>query len=223
MKKLRRKVISIFLVTLMIFSSTITAFAASTDYTYKLSKREYTFGYINGNPNKVAEHVPKFTAKNSKGKTLKEGKDYVLDRPNSWETKLPGIYKIYYQFIGNYTGFASTEYKVKPRATNISGVSTKKKGFTVKWKKKSDLGDVSGYQIQYSTSSKFKNAKTVKVGKSSASKTISNLKAKKKYYVRMRTYYNYCTHTYVRCMKKTYTYKGTVYSSWSKAKIVKTK
>lgn len=198
----------------MIFSSTITAFAASTDYTYKLSKREYTFGYINGNPNKVAEHVPKFTAKNSKGKTLKEGKDYVLDRPNSWETKLPGIYKIYYQFIGNYTGFASTEYKVKPRATNISGVSTKKKGFTVKWKKKSDLGDVSGYQIQYSTSSKFKNAKSVTISKNkTVSKKITKLKAKKKYYVRIRTY-------------KTVKVNGKnvkIYSSWSKTKSVKTK
>lgn len=214
MKKLRRKVISIFLVTLMIFSSTITAFAASTDYTYKLSKREYTFGYVNGNPNKVAEHVPKITAKNGKGKTLKEGKDYVLDRPNSWETKLPGIYKIYYQFIGNYTGFASTEYKVKPRATNISGVSTKKKGFTVKWKKKSDLGDVSGYQIQYSTSSKFKNAKSVTISKNkTVSKKITKLKAKKKYYVRIRTY-------------KTVKVNGKnvkIYSSWSKTKSVKTK
>lgn len=96
----------------------------------------------------------------------------------------------------------------KPKATSISSVTAKSGAFTVKWKK---VKSVSGYQVQYSTNKKFKkNNKTVKVSKASkTSKTISKLKAKKKYYVRVRTY------------KKGK--KKTTYSSWSKSKSVTTK
>lgn len=59
---------------------------------------------------------------------------------------------------------------------NISGKSIK-----VTWKKKSG---VTGYQVQYSTSSKMKKAKTVTVKKAKAtSATISKLKKGKKYKV----------------------------------------
>ena len=94
----------------------------------------------------------------------------------------------------------------KPSATSITSVSAKSSSITVKWKKKS----CTGYQIQYSTSSKFKSAKTVKVTKAkTVSKTISKLKSGKKYYVRVRTY------------KKSG--KKALYSKWSKAKSVTTK
>ena len=78
----------------------------------------------------------------------------------------------------------------------------------MKWKK--NRTQTTGYQIQYSTSSKFKGAKTVTVSKNkTTNKTISKLKAKKKYFVRIRTY------------KKTAAAK--YYSSWSKVKKVTTK
>ena len=83
-----------------------------------------------------------------------------------------------------------------------------KKALTAKWNKA--YGKVDGYEVQYSTSKAFKGAKkkTVK-GKTKTSVKISNLKAKKKYYVRIRTYR---------------TYKGKkYYSEWSKTKAVKTK
>ena len=71
---------------------------------------------------------------------------------------------------------------------------------------------ITGYQIQLSTSSKFtkKTTKLVTVkGYKKTSTKVTGLKAKKKYYVRIRTY-----------MKV----KGTnYYSSWSKTKIKKTK
>lgn len=75
---------------------------------------------------------------------------------------------------------------------------------------------VTGYQIQVSTSSKFKKAKTktYKVSKQkTTSKTIKSLKSKKKYYVRIRTY-------------KTAKVNGkttTKYSSWSAKKTIKVK
>ena len=75
----------------------------------------------------------------------------------------------------------------KPSSTSITSVKAINNGFTVKWKKKS----CTGYQIQYSTSKKFtsKTSKTVKVTKpKTTSKTVKKLKAKKKYYVRVRSY-----------------------------------
>jgi hypothetical protein len=78
----------------------------------------------------------------------------------------------------------------------------------VKWAKQAT--QTTGYQIQYSTSSKFTSYKTVTISKNSTvSKTVSKLTANKKYYVRVRTY-------------KTVNGKK-IYSSWSAAKNVTTK
>ena len=57
----------------------------------------------------------------------------------------------------------------------------------MKWKK--NKTQTTGYQIQYSTRSKFKGAKTVTVSKNkTTNKMISKLATKKKHYVRIRTY-----------------------------------
>lgn len=119
-----------------------------------------------------------------------------------------GKYSVKVTFKGNYSGTKTLYFTIKPKATSISSVSAKSKGFTVKWKKQAT--QTTGYQVQYSTSSKFSKAKTVTVGKNSTtSKTISKLKGKKKYYVRVRTY---------KTVGKT-----KYYSSWSKAKSITTK
>ena len=101
----------------------------------------------------------------------------------------------------------------------LSGISIKKltagkKKFTVKWKKAKKSESVSGYQIQYSTDKKFKkNVRTKKCGKKKNSLTVSKLKAKKKYYVRMRKFRN---------VKKDGK-KSRIYGSFSKVKKVKVK
>ena len=105
----------------------------------------------------------------------------------------------------DFSAFAAS----KLPATSITSLSAKDNGFTVKWKKKTKI---TGYQIQYSTSSKFsmKNTKTVKIKKAkTTSKKITDLKSSKKYYVRIRTY---------KIVKKKKSY-----SSWSKKKNVTTK
>ena len=83
-----------------------------------------------------------------------------------------------------------------------------KKAIALTWAK---VKGVKGYQIQVATDKKFKkNKKTVTIKKQKTTKkTVKKLKAKKKYFVRIRTY-------------KTVNGKK-VYSSWSKAKTVKTK
>ncbi len=100
-----------------------------------------------------------------------------------------------------------------PESTAIVRLSAGKKSFTIRWKKRKD--QVDGYEIAYSISSRFpkKSTKIAAAGKSESSKTISKLKAGKKYYVRIRAY-------------KTVKVQGdqkNLYAGWSKVKTVKVK
>lgn len=97
--------------------------------------------------------------------------------------------------------------KVSVKMTTLSSVkNVKGKKMLVKWKKNTSGN---GYQIQYSTSSKFaKGNKTKTISKNSTTScTISKLSKNKTYYVRIRT----CK----KVAKKTY------YSGWSTVKKVK--
>ena len=94
-----------------------------------------------------------------------------------------------------------TTAKIVVKASKINSVKNykgKKAKITVK-----KAASVTGYQIQYGTKKNFKGAKSVKT--KATTKTVSKL-AKKKYYVRVRTYKVVSGKTY--------------YSSWSGAKTV---
>ena len=99
--------------------------------------------------------------------------------------------------------FHTIAFAASMPTTTITSVKAQSKAFTVKWKKKSGI---TGYQIQYSTNSKFKKGnKSIKIKNvKTVSKKITKLKVAKKYYVRIRTY------------------KGKKYSKWSKVKSIKT-
>jgi len=110
---------------------------------------------------------------------------------------------------GKYTGTKSKSFKILPKGTTISKLTPASRGFTVKWKKQAT--QATGYEIMIATNSKFtKNKETVKISKTgTTSRKITKLKARTKYYVRIRTYK---------------TVSGTKYcSSWSKQKTVTTK
>lgn len=107
------------------------------------------------------------------------------------------------------TKAASKSKSKKPKKTSISKIKAQKKGFKVTWKK---VSNAKGYQVKYSTSKKFtkKTSKTATVKKATTtSKTVKDLKKKKTYYVKVRSY-------------KTVNGKK-IYSDWSKVKKVKTK
>lgn len=93
-----------------------------------------------------------------------------------------------------------------PSKTSITSLTRGKKSFVVKWKKVK----CSGYQIQYADNKNMKKAVTKTIKKSGTVKyQAKKLKAKKKYYVRVRAYK---------------TVKGRkYYSDWSKIKSVTTK
>lgn len=109
---------------------------------------------------------------------------------------------------GSYSGTKTVSFKIVPKGTKIKSLKKGKRKCTVKWNKQTT--QTSGYQIQYSTSKKFKGSKKKLVsGKSKTSCKLTNLKSGKKYYFRIRTY-------------KTVNGKK-YYSSWSKKKSVKIK
>ena len=96
------------------------------------------------------------------------------------------------------------KFIINPKGTSISKLSKAKKSFTVKWKKQNT--QTTGYRQIYSMNSKFKTGnKYVMI----TSNTISKLKAKKKYYIRI------CTYKTVGGTK--------YYSGWSSVKSVTTK
>jgi len=93
-----------------------------------------------------------------------------------------------------------------PPETKIVSLKAGVKSFTVKWKKQ----DVDGYQILYSRKKSFKNYKKITINNGDKKKRkVKKLKAKKTYYVKVRTF------ILVNGKKKK--------SAWSKAKKIKTK
>lgn len=168
-----------------------------------VAKSEFTY---NGKVQK-----PKLAIKVMKG--WGSSSDYTTSYSNK-NSKSVGTYSLTVKAKKVGYGSQKLKYKIIPKGTSFSGLNGDKRAITVKWKKQSakmSTSRITGYQIQLATNSKFTKGKklvTVK-GYSKVSKKVIGLKAKKTYYVRIRTYK---------------TVNGTkYYSKWSAKKSVKTK
>ena len=132
----------------------------------------------------------------------KDGKKKYLKADKEYQFRVRAV-------VDDIKGKYSSTLKVETiPSTATLKLKAGKKQLTASWSK---VSDISGYEVQYSTSKKFtkKTTKTVKVKKSSKKTTVKKLKKGKKYYVRIRTY-------------KTVDGKK-IYSDWSKVKSVKVK
>lgn len=156
------------------------------------------------------KRMPSVKVQDSEGKLISSKNYTVAYRDN----KNAGKAQVMIRFQNQYDGTLKKSFTIVPKSTSISGLTAKSRGFAVKWKKQST--QVTGYEIQYSANSKFfgKETKITAISKKNAAlKTITKLKAKKKYYVRIRTY-------------KTVKVNGKsvkICSDWSKVKTVTTK
>lgn len=167
----------------------------------KLSSNTFTY---NGKTIK-----PLVIVKDSKGKKINNSNYTVA---YSKGLKNVGNYKVTIKFKGNYSGTVNKTFTIIPKSTTLTNLSSSKKKVKVKWKKQ--VSQTNGYQLQYSLNSNFKSAKLLNVTNNKATtKLISNLKSKKKYYVRIRTYKN------VKVNGKS----TKLYSKWSKSLNVKVK
>ena len=145
------------------------------------------------------------------GKTLKNGTDYTASYQNNENF---GMAALIITGKGRYGGTITKSFKINPKGTSITRLVKAKKAVTVKWTKqaaKMSASRITGYQIQYALNKKFtKGKKVVKITKPGiVSKKVTKLKAKKKYFVRIRTYKMFKGRKY--------------YSKWCKAKTVTTK
>ena len=148
---------------------------------------------------------PSVIVKDSEGKSLRNGTDYTVTVPKG--RKEIGSYTYTIKFKGNYAGVVTRSMVINPKATTLSKVKGYKKYFIAKWKKYNVKN--TGYELQYSTNARFRSGTKTKAVKSYKTVSLKVKTAKKKYYVRIRTY--------KRVGRKNY------YSAWSKAKTVKVK
>ena len=164
----------------------------------KLSTTKYTY---NGKTKK-----PSVKIYDSKGNKISSS-DYTVSYKDN---KKVGKATVTIKLKGKYSGTLTAYFTIVPKESKVEKLTAAKKSLKVKLKKVSS--ESSGYEIQYSTSSKFssKYTKTKKVTSyKTTSVTLKSLKAKKTYYVRVRTFKKVDGKTY--------------YSSWSSAKYKKTK
>ena len=174
--------------------------AAATPKSITLSNTRYIY---NGKVQK-----PQVTVKNAKGEVIK---GYTVKYAGN--CKNVGKYKVTLTFKGDYNGTNTKTFKIAPKSVTVKSLKAAKKRFDVKWSKQTT--QVTGYQVQYSTDKNFvKAVKNKKITKNSVvTKTVKNLKSKKVYYVRVRTY-------------TTVKYNGeqmNLHSDWSKVKKVTVK
>lgn len=173
--------------------------AANVPKNIKLSKTSVTY---TGKAQK-----PSVIIKDSKGRKINSKYYSISYRSN----KNPGIATVKITFKGKYKGIVKKTFKILPKSTSLASASAKEQTIKVKWKKQ-DV-QTSGYQIQYSTKSNFKSAKTININKiKTTSKTITKLKGNQIYYIRIRTY---------KTIKENQQLKN-VYSKWSKSQCVQT-
>ena len=173
---------------------------AATPKSITLSNTRYIY---NGKVQK-----PQVTVKNAKGEVIK---GYTVKYAGN--CKNVGKYKVTLTFKGDYNGTKTKTFKIAPKSVTVKSLKAAKKRFDVKWSKQTT--QVTGYQVQYSTDKNFvKAVKNKKITKNSVvTKTVKNLKSKKVYYVRVRTY-------------TTVKYNGeqmNLHSDWSKVKKVTVK
>lgn len=163
----------------------------------KLSAASYTY---NGKVRKPSVTV-------SAGETNFSKSDFTVKYSEG--CKNVGKYSVTVTMKGKYTGKKAVTFRINPKGIAVQKLTKGRKMMKVTWK--TQKTQVSGYRIQYSTSSKFKKDTHVKTVKSYKTKSlkVKKLKAKKKYYVRIQTYKTVGGIKY--------------YSGWSKAKSVKTK
>ena len=163
------------------------------DGTYKTPDVTFTFDIL-GENNKVAGQ-----------KTLVKDVDYTITYADNQKVGMAGVMIL---GKGNFDGSRVMSFKIRPQGTSLKKLVKGRKKITVKWKKKEK--QVTGYVVMCSTKKDFSSGvKKVKVKKNVKKYTFKKLKAKKKYFVRIRTYKKVAGLTY--------------YSDWSDVMKIKTK
>ncbi len=173
-----KKIVSIILIVLILISGTCVNVGAEEKPTIKVTGYSSSKVY---NGKKQTQSGLKVYYNDIE---LINKKDYAVTYKNN---KNVGAAKIIITLKGKYTGSKVVKFKINPKPTKIVSLNPTVQKIKVKWSKKTVQSD--GYQIEYSASAKFENSKRITIKKDTTTvKTIGNLNAKNKYYIRVRTY-----------------------------------
>ena len=117
-------------------------------------------------------------------KTLKNKTDFTVSYSSN---KYPGVATVKITGIGNYTGTVSKTFVIYPKKQSVpsSAKFTSSKKIKVAWSKDTTA---TGYQVQYSTSSKFSKATTKWITSNKTTSYSFSANVKNTYYVRVRSY-----------------------------------
>lgn len=138
---------------------------------------------------------PRIVVLTENGNQLSNNIDYYIDAEHNYmgscsmSAKTPGKYKIVVKLCDEYSGQVTKYFYIRAKAPEITDIDSRKDGFTVTWNKynEKENGKVNGYEVQYSTSPKFKNAKTIKMNHAeNYAKRVDDLNTGTTYYVRVR-------------------------------------
>ena len=129
------------------------------------------------------EFVPELTVKIGE-EYLKKDEDFTVAYSGN---KNVGIATVTVTGDGDYKGSAKATFRINPKPAKLKMIKIMKKAMKVTWY--SQAAQTSGYQIMYSLKKGKKYTKTVTIKSPKAtSKVIKKLKAKKVYYVKIRTF-----------------------------------
>ena len=144
------------------------------------------------------------TVKNKDGETLKRGRDYTVQYKNN---KKVGVADMIITGIGKYECTFTRSFRIIPKRTQFTSILPSAKKAALKWTPVAAQAD--GYLIQYGTDKSFrKNTKVQKVkNAATASLTLTGLKQKTTYFVRIRTYRTVNDRTFYSLWPKTMTFK----------------
>ena len=154
-------------------------------YTAKLTRKSIAKAAVSGLSSKyyTGKAITQKPVVKLGSKTLKSGTDYTVSYKNN---KAVGTATVTITGKGAYTGTVSKTFKILPKKTTLkTAKSPKTRQLKVTYSK---VSGVTGYQVTYSTSSKFTKATTKSVNVKGTSKTISKLTKGKTYYVKVRSY-----------------------------------
>lgn len=154
----------------------------SNDITVSLSKTGFTY--------KVAAGLqyPELTVKDKYGNVLVYNEDYYVEIPSSYYNGSIDKYTIVVKLMGDYSGEITKTYYIRPKTPKVTKIESRSGGFTVNWEKFKKANKVVGFEVQYSTSSKFTNVETITISNSeNYAKRVKGLKKGKTYYVRVRS------------------------------------
>lgn len=167
--------------------------AKSVTCKYCSVKKEKTIDKINENTIKFEKssltyngklQSPKLIVKDSKGNNLNFNTDYDCLGTNA-EIDI-NEYKLIVSFKGSYSGTKELTYKIVPKGTTITSLTSIKNQITVKWNKQTN--QTTGYVVYYATKQDLSDRKYIVIKNNlTVSQTIKGLKSGTKYYVAVRT------------------------------------